>query len=193
MVTYSELDSSNVAVLAVVDRSASPTDLCRIYLSLELDRDEPTLSWGTDYHCNASSYPIPVHEGREIRWYLTNTVPTASEANEFANGVLPLCERIAAGWSIEWDGNNQRGQLTDDARDAERSIGIEFSNPDSFGDGLAYVDAEDYLLEDPGEDATVDEIIEAAANEGSLLDADKVEVALKRFAKIRSGNVEVDE
>lgn len=57
--------------------------------------------------------PMSVHLGR-TRWVEIPLLTTAA-ANALLEEVAPLAERILAGSRIEWDGNNNRGYLDEDA------------------------------------------------------------------------------
>ena len=70
--------------------------------------------------------PFSVYHGRIIRWGVSNTVRGDVLADYLeSDETIALLERVEAGQSIEWDGNNNRGKLDDDATEARDTIGNE--------------------------------------------------------------------
>lgn len=68
--------------------------------------------------------PISEWLGRDIMLTLCNgpRVIKLTKARDFIADVTPLISRVSAGHSIEWDGNNNRGRLSDDAQAAYEAI-----------------------------------------------------------------------
>lgn len=82
---------------------------------LYLDEDGViTFDWG-----DANSVTMDVAEGRTLRFRIPAQVTgKALVAMLEDDRILCLLERIHVGHTVEWDGSNHRGRLTDDARDA---------------------------------------------------------------------------
>lgn len=64
--------------------------------------------------------PSHVWHNRTLRW----TIPclTADAANALLDEVLPIAERIVAGYSCEWDGHNHVGRFDADAEAAREKM-----------------------------------------------------------------------
>jgi len=82
---------------------------------LYLDADgEVSADWG-----DANSVTMDVAEGRTLRFRIPAQVTgRALVAMLEDDRILRLLERIHVGHTVEWDGSNHRGRLTDDAREA---------------------------------------------------------------------------
>lgn len=82
---------------------------------LYLDEDgEVSVDWG-----DANSVTMDVAEGRTLRFRIPSQVTgKALVAMLEDERILRLLERIHVGHTVEWDGSNHRGRLTDDAREA---------------------------------------------------------------------------
>lgn len=65
--------------------------------------------------------PMPVYHERLLRWPIQPL--TADAANDLMRQAAPLAARLIAGYEVRWDGNNNRGALSDDAEDANNEIG----------------------------------------------------------------------
>ena len=68
-----------------------------------------------------NAVPMAVWHGK-IRRYACPVLPD-DRALELMEEITPLAERVCAGFSETWDGNNYVGKLTDDAETAEEEIG----------------------------------------------------------------------
>jgi hypothetical protein len=64
--------------------------------------------------------PFPVWHGIVRRYRIPAL--SADNANVLLEDVAPLAQRVLDGATIEWDGNNHVGRLTEDAQDAEIDI-----------------------------------------------------------------------
>lgn len=69
-----------------------------------------------------SSTPMHVWHGRTLRWMVSSAVDCAALAEWLRGSGQELLERVHTGHTIEWDGNNQRGKLSDDAEVASQII-----------------------------------------------------------------------
>jgi len=76
--------------------------------------------------------PYDVWHGRRLR----STVPplTARAANALLARLLPLAERIEAGYSTDWDGNNHVGNLNTDAQAAADEVDRICEEAREYGD-----------------------------------------------------------
>lgn len=88
---------------------------------LELDEDgEVHYGYNTEI---GNSRPMNVHLRQWIRWKVPYDLSGKAMAAFLTNpDVVALLERVHAGHTIEWDGNNHVGRLTDDARRAEEEL-----------------------------------------------------------------------
>lgn len=86
---------------------------------LYLDEDGViTFDWG-----DANSVTMDVAEGRTLRFRIPAQVTgRALVAMLEDDRILRLLERIHVGHTVEWDGSNDRGRLTDDAREASDEL-----------------------------------------------------------------------
>lgn len=83
------------------------------YVSMGADGDVEA-DWSGEV---GNAVPMTVWHNRTLRW----RVPAQAEGTalaEFLRENAPLFERVHAGHSIEWDGNNMVGKLTNDAQAA---------------------------------------------------------------------------
>ena len=86
---------------------------------IALDLEDGTL-WA-DYNAEiGSAVPEAVWNGRTIRF--PAPCMTANGMNRLMDEIAPLAERVLAGASIEWNGNNHVGKLDEDAQDASDEI-----------------------------------------------------------------------
>lgn len=65
--------------------------------------------------------PFSVYYGRDRRYYFSPQLKMR-DVNQLGRDILPLLERVRAGISMRWDGNNYIATLTDDAKRAEAEI-----------------------------------------------------------------------
>lgn len=82
---------------------------------VELDPERRTLGCETNPEIG-NAVPADVWYGRLLRWPIPPL--RADAANDLLAALAPLAERVAAGYSVEWDGTNHVGRLTDSARQA---------------------------------------------------------------------------
>jgi hypothetical protein len=68
-----------------------------------------------------NAVPFSVYHGRDRR-YSFNPSLKMPTVNRIGRAILPLLERVRAGLSVDWDGNNYTATLTPDALAAEREI-----------------------------------------------------------------------
>lgn len=86
---------------------------------LELDLREGTLL--ADYDSEVGgAVPFSVYHGFERRYGIPTL--TGDAANRVMREIAPLAERILGDWKEDWDGNNMRAYLGDDAQAAEAEI-----------------------------------------------------------------------
>lgn len=89
-----------------------------------------------DYSGEISGTPMRVAHMRDLTFSVSPYAKPAALAQLLEHGAgRPLLERIYAGHSVEWDGSNYRGHLSEDAKDAEfdleQLLEAEFSEPDN--------------------------------------------------------------
>ena len=129
-----------------------------------------------------NAVPTDVWHNRILR-YTLNNILTIKAINELMAQILPLAERITAGHTEKWDGNNYVGKLDDDAQEASNEIE---RICDDIGDNptdLQLVWDGNFLASDVEEAASPDateadiaasikKIEEAAEAEGAIINID---------------------
>lgn len=107
-----------------------PSDLAPLYYRypgqinpqpahIEMDEDgEVSASWDG----STGGTPAHVWHGRTLRWAVPANMRGIAVADLLEGQALPLLQRVRAGHSVDWDGSNHRGHLTDDARDASEAL-----------------------------------------------------------------------
>jgi len=106
---------------------------------IEIDPEAGTVS----ADCNGeigNAIPMNVYHGRIMRVGIPCL--TASAANRLMRDLLPLVEKLAAGYTCEWDGSNNVGRLTDEAMAALEAIQYRCMYTEPF-DGTDYVQVVD--------------------------------------------------
>ena len=88
-----------------------------------------------------NAVPMNVWHGVVRRYNISNTLSSDQVANVLEE-IKPLLERVLDGGSVEWDGSNWVGELTEDAEQAEQEI-----EGESQGQGLGY-DIEGHVIDD---------------------------------------------
>jgi len=87
---------------------------------IELDLENETLT--AEYNAEiGNAVPFSVHNGI-CRWYGIPALATGQSINDLMTEILPLCERIHAGYERHWDGHNHVARLTEDALEADEEI-----------------------------------------------------------------------
>jgi hypothetical protein len=142
------------------------------YVMLD-DDGEVTADWSGEI---GSSTPMRCWHGVDMRWSVAAAIKPIALIDYLQGEALPLLERIHAGHSVDWDGNNHVGSLSDDAQEAsdDLRIGLEM-----FGyeyDRIAVWDVSEWLfncnkLTDHWRDQSLDEAvtsIEAGATSESV-------------------------
>lgn len=90
--------------------------------------------------------PMDVWHGRTRRWGVNPEVNGDQLADLLESGkVRELLERVHAGLSVEWDGANYVGRLTDDARDASDALERIFEDETRTVDGGGVWRAGDWI------------------------------------------------
>lgn len=84
-----------------------------------LDCETGTLRAETDGEIGGA-VPVRVWHKRVLRWKIPAL--KASVADELLAELVPLAERVVAGYSCEWDGHNNIGRYSDDAMSARDEI-----------------------------------------------------------------------
>jgi len=87
------------------------------YIEIDLERDTIEASYNAEI---GNAVPMEVWHGLRRRYEIPCIFPAT--ADELMAELLPLAERMAAGYECVWDGNNYIGELTDDAQAASDEI-----------------------------------------------------------------------
>lgn len=90
--------------------------------------------------------PAHVWHGRALRWSVPASVRGDVLADLLAGDALPLLQRVHAGHSVQWDGNNHRGDLDDDARAASDELSALLSDLHDEADNVPVWDVADWLF-----------------------------------------------
>lgn len=88
------------------------------FFALDEESSEVYADWNGEI---GNAIPFSVYHGRDRRYHFSPRLKI-SEVNKLGRAILPLLERVRAGMSVEWDGNNERAYLDDDAIAAELEI-----------------------------------------------------------------------
>lgn len=78
-----------------------------------LDLESKTCGVGQEYRSNSTSSER--WNGRELYWYVPG-YPSDHDMREWIEDNMPMLEKIVSGHTVEWDGNNHKGYLSDAAR-----------------------------------------------------------------------------
>lgn len=90
--------------------------------------------------------PMKVWLNRTLRFSVTPYLSRAAALELLDNPeIIALLERIHAGHSVEWDGNNHVGQLTEDAQEAEMELQESLQTLDSDPESQVW-DAHDWVF-----------------------------------------------
>lgn len=68
-----------------------------------------------------NAVPFSVYHGRDRRYHFSPQLKLAA-VNRLGRTILPLLERVRAGISVDWDGNNYVAVLSEDAISAENEV-----------------------------------------------------------------------
>lgn len=130
--------------------------------------------------------PMDVWNGRTLRWSVNPEVNGDHLAELLeSDEVRALLERVHAGHSVEWDGSNYVGRLTDDARDAsdelERIFEDETHTVDSGGvweasQWIAPASADDILKQGESLDDAAERLVEEAESDRVVIEGGKSEM-----------------
>ena len=140
--TKATATSTSITIAEVGDlylRYAGQTSPQPCYV--ELDCEGETLSAEVDTAIGPGT-PFRVWHGRAIRWSIPALTESAAEG--MLLDLIPLAERICAGYSCAWDGSNNVGRYSEDARDAAEAIRDLCDRDWSEGETLSVWDAHDW-------------------------------------------------
>lgn len=114
-------------------------------------------------HEIGNAIPFSLYHGHDRRYGIPCI--TADAANDLMEELLPLAERVVAGYRSEWDGHNHVARLDADAIAAEEEIERMIAERDFENDGVSTWDASEWLdgSDLPITAATTDEEIAAMA------------------------------
>jgi len=113
---------------------------CYIWLDCE------SATMGAAYNGEiGNAVPSDIYHGLVRRYYLPYPI-YASAANNLMAMIMPLAERVCAGFEAVWDGSNRIGTLSDDALQAESEIEhLIAQSLDEESDAIKVWDAADWL------------------------------------------------
>jgi len=74
-----------------------------------------------------NAVPVYVYNGRTRRWSVPFPV-NGKTGNHILSDIKPMLKQVLDGLSVEWDGNNNVGRLTDDAWSASEEIREELNS-----------------------------------------------------------------
>ena len=129
-----------------------------------------------------------VYHRRTLEWASSNVSAVVADADlvrNLADKLQPLLARVAAGFSIKWNGSNNVGTLTEDAQAAseeitnimERLDTEDWSTPQNVWDALQWLDL---FYHGVTADTTDEEIQEAAQEFLDIAAADNVRLYYNR-------------
>lgn len=81
-----------------------------------------------DRHQSHNSVSFYEYHGHAASYILPTNVDAIKFAAWIAEDIMPILNRIQAGYSSEYDGNNTVAKFTDDAREAKEELGDIFDN-----------------------------------------------------------------
>ena len=111
---------------------------------LELSEDGTVrVDWNSEI---GNAVPFYVHHRRTLRWTLNEYLSGRALSHFLGrDDVQALLERIHAGHSIEWDGNNNIGKLDADAQTAEDDLAWDIATLNEEGEVASVVDVGEYV------------------------------------------------
>lgn len=114
-----DLDALRAKAAPVYHRYPRQTSAQPAYIEMD-EGGAVSVDWDSSIGNGA---PMSVWHNRTLRWSIPNTLTGAALADFLGReDVQALLERIHAGHSVDWDGRNQVGRLTDDARNASYDL-----------------------------------------------------------------------
>jgi hypothetical protein len=160
------------------------------HLVLDLRDGELTADYDPEV---GNGHPMSV-EHRLVLWFTLPGVYTAAAYNALLEEAKPLAERILAGASIKWDGNNHRGYLTTDTEPTDAEVAEdELTKLCAAFEGreVCEVDAEEWFGEGEDPDITADSTDEdlnrlanKASDEAAEHDPDRYTVLVNPFGHL---------
>lgn len=88
------------------------------FVSIDLLHNFITADWNPEI---GTAIPSSVYRGRVRRYGIPSDI-TTREIRALLNRLSPIADRVVAGAEEEWDGQNMRWYLNDEARAAEQEI-----------------------------------------------------------------------
>jgi len=151
----------NVPADIQLDRDPVATDCAvRSWDELYLAVSEDGISLHTSTCHGGDATPIEVYHGRVLHYTVASAYSgsvviardTLAEDLREGGQLTALLERVHAGLSVEWNGNNHVGRLTADAEDAAEDMNALLDRDDSryVDTSWGVWDAEDWLVGDHG-------------------------------------------
>jgi len=184
MTDYSDIVTDDIRVLDANANGRTPYDT----LVLDIDEDGKVSLWINTVYGSNDGIPFSVWHGRTRRYTLgrgRGVVALDWLRDQLSDGgsLATLIDRVIAGHSVEWDGSNMRGHLTDDASEAEDEIERWIEQNSIFADLWSVWDEDDWIADearrtitagttDEQIDAYLVEVRAAAASECVVLTGD---------------------
>lgn len=174
-------------------------------------REDGRVIVSEDVRVGGDMTPIDVYHRRDLVWQIASArngscaVDVEALRDDLAEGgvLSRLLDRVRAGHSIEWDGSNMVGRLTDDAEEAREEISYLIAASRRYASDTMVMSAEEWLCgQDDGGvvlgrleisvDATAEQISDCAAEcvaqaemDGIILTGDMAEVIRSVIAEAR--------
>ncbi|MEY8200099.1 MAG: hypothetical protein RPS47_12715 [Colwellia sp.] len=102
---------------------------CNAFLEISVNDEVITLT--ADYTLNTNSSPYDIAMMKVLRVSIPAEISGKMlKELEIDEGFIVLVNRLVDGHTVEWDGNNHRGQLSDDAIEADQELSVFFSSSD---------------------------------------------------------------
>lgn len=117
---------------------------------IELDSDgEISADWSGEI---GNGVPAAVWRRQRLRWYVPSEI-SGGGLRILIEDLRPLLERVAAGHSVEWDGSNWVGRLSNDAEAADEEIRDRLEQDAQSIETVEVWEAEAWLTGDGGTSA----------------------------------------
>jgi len=184
MITIQEIKTTD----ELVHMYPGQSDPQPCYVELDLQDGVMTADWNSEI---GNAIPFTVYHGHVRRYSIPSL--SADAANDLMRELLPLAERVVAGYESVWDGHNNVAILTDDASEANDVIEEWCQQEFDGNDVLEYVPGDSWCNEfsDDISEKTDDELESMAKDaEGTALkDGYVVDGMLEALSDIRERQI----
>lgn len=138
-------EADPIQLLTIYEGNQKPQDC---YIDLDLQSGDMDAGF-----CGDNMTPMSVWNGRTRRWRIPALRTTV--ANRILREITPLAEIVLSGSEVVWDGNNNVGRLSEDAKAASEQIEGILDDLDDQ-DEIAFMSAYDWFT---GEKSETDELL----------------------------------